>query len=57
MQPLDRRASRLLPGVAITTTDRLKVLSPAAPETEGWWQIVTVRFSPVHLRALLRQVA
>ena len=50
-------SARIPTGVAITTRDRLKVLSPAAPETEGWWQIVTVRFSPVHLRVMLRLVA
>ena len=59
-QVLDPRAAARVPiptGIAITTRDRLKVLSPAAPETEGWWRIVTVRFSPVHLRLILRRTS
>lgn len=50
-------SARIPTGVAITTRDRLKVLSPASTSIEGWWQIVTVRFHPVHLRAMLRLVA
>ena len=48
-------SARIPAGVAVTTTDRVRVLTPLDPELEGPWQISTIRYNGAHLRLMLHR--
>ncbi|HEX5936460.1 MAG TPA: hypothetical protein VFZ75_02030 [Actinomycetota bacterium] len=41
--------------IAVTTTDRVRVINPPETALEGPWQISTIRYNGVHLRLMLRR--
>ena len=47
-------SARIPAGIAVTTTNRVRVLTPLDPELEGPWQISTIRYG-AHLRLMLHR--
>jgi hypothetical protein len=48
-------SARIPHGFALTTTDRVRVITPADESAAGAWEIATIRFAAAHLRVMLRR--
>lgn len=48
-------SARIPTGIAVITTDRVRVINPPDPAVEGPWQISTIRYNGLHLRLMLHR--
>jgi hypothetical protein len=48
-------SARIPAGIAVTTTDRVRVLTPPEPALDGPWQISTIRYNGSNLRLILHR--